>query len=312
MRTRERVTAVLLSLVLPALAFVLLLAFTHLTVTLATYDRALVWVEGTPAQLDEMQRRVASNPWFGHGRTESSRAGKTLPPGCAVDAHEFSFGSLRASEAQAAREILELIASEAGARPCLTNIYIINELPDPAHQTWLDEASSGVLSASLLPFATVLMIYVVLARTLGLATLLGNSGQWLSTLGWGAAAGAAASLVLLASTWARGDAVPGNGFTLAEIGYPMAFTLGVAVPMMDELAFRGWLLPLAQRGIGAIPAAALSAVLFAAANVPVDAWSALGYLALGALLSALFLKTRSMLACVLAHVQVSAWQIWLA
>ena len=69
MRTRDRATALMLSLLLPLAAVALLVAFSVGTVVLAEQDRAIVWAQGTPAQLAEMQRKVLANPWFGNGRS---------------------------------------------------------------------------------------------------------------------------------------------------------------------------------------------------------------------------------------------------
>ncbi|PZO06421.1 MAG: hypothetical protein DCF27_12640 [Lysobacteraceae bacterium] len=316
MRIQDRVIALLLSLALPVLSAVLLVAFTMGTIMLSTNDRAILWATGTPAQLDDIEHQVHRNPWFKHGRTRRDSENNPLPPECDADAREFSFASLGEIEAQAAREILELIASRSGARICLTNMFVINELPDAEHQNGLQKVASVILATSLLPCATVFFIYILLARKLNLATFVGNRGHWTQSLSWGFGAGAAASLALaLAATVAafttgRTQAV--DAVTLGNVGLGMAFALVLAVPVMEEIAFRGWMLPLAQRAVGALPAATLSAVLYAVANLPDDGWSALGYLGLGAIFSALFLRTRSLLACMVAHVQVSAWAFWLA
>ena len=315
MRTRDRAKAVLLSLLLPFAAIALMVVFSIGTVMLADQDRAIVWAEGTPAQLDDMQRKVLANPWFGNGRAALPSSRAPLPTHCSAGAREFSFASLGVTEGQAAREILELLASEAGAHVCLTNVYIINELPDASHQSWLEEAAAIVLAMSLLPCAAVMLLYALMADRLGLTTLLGAKGHETGALAWGIGAGAAASMLM---AWAQHFATfsaavtPPPSLTLATVGYPMAFALIVAVPVTSELAFRGWMQSLAQRGLGAVPAATLSAGLFAAASAPEDHLGAIGYLGLGLMLSALMLRTRSLLACILAHVQVSAWAFWLA
>jgi len=316
MRIQERVVALLLSLALPVLGAALLAAFTMGTIMLSTNDRAILWAAGTPSQLDDMQQQVHRNPWFKHGYTRHASEKNPLPPDCDAGAREFSFSSLGEIEAQAAREILELIASRSGAQICLTNVFVINELSNQAHQSGLQEAASFVLATAILPCATVFFIYILLARRLNLANFVGNCGLWPKALSWGMGAGTAASLALaLAATlaaFATGPAQDVDAMTIGNVGWGMAFALVLAVPVMEEIAFRGWMLPLAERAVGAIPAAALSAVFYAAANLPEDVWSALGYLGLGTILSAIFLRTRSLLACMAAHVQVSALAFWLA
>ena len=310
MRTRDRATTLMLSLLLPLAAVALLVAFSVGTVVLAEQDRAIVWAQGTPAQLAEMQRKVLANPWFGNGRSALPSAHAPLPAACGASAREFSFASLRSTDGQAAREILELIAAQTGAQVCVTDLFIVNELPDASQQSWLQEAASTVLLASLLPCAAVVLLYALMADKLGLATLLGDRGRWTNHVAWGLGAGAAASLLMaLGHHFAEYSAgvSPSPPLTLQTVGFPLAFALLVSIPVMSELAFRGWMQTIAERGIGVLPAAALTAGVFAAANLPEDAWGTVGFLGLGALLSALYLRTRSLLACMLAHVQVSAW-----
>ena len=310
MRIQDRAKALLQSLLLPALAVALLALFTIGAVMLSSNDRAIVWAEGTPAQLGEMQRRVLANPWFKHGRHRQATGNHPLPVECDAGARQFSFGSLGEFEAQAAREILELIASEAGARTCLTNVFIINELPEGASQTWAQKAASTVLGASILPLAMVLFAFVALSGRLRLETLTGRGDRLWVTAAWGAGTGVGVSLVLAVGHWLGAPAA--NAMTLANVGFPLAFTLMVAVPVIEEVAFRGWMLPLAQRGIGALPAALASSALYAAASLPGDAWSAAGYLLLGGACAGLYLRTRSVTACIGANVLASVTAFWLA
>lgn len=309
MRIRERASPLLLSLLLPALAMALLLAFTVGAVMFAANDRAILWAEGTPAQLGEMQRRVADNPWFKHGRIARATIRNPLPPECRSDAREYSFASLGEIEGQAAREILELIAAESGADVCVSNVLMINELPDPDEQTWVQEFASILLGSLILPGAMVLFVFIALSARLRLGTLLGDAGEWNQALSWGLAAGVGASLLLaLGSTLLRGatgDLPPAESITVGNVGYSLAIALVLVVPVTQEVALRGWLIPLAQRGIGAVPAALLSSTLYAAASFPANACSALGYFLLGATYSALYLRTRSLLACIVANVLVS-------
>ena len=315
MRSRGRAKLLLQSLLLPVAAVALLALFTIGAVMLSANDRAIVWAEGTPEQLQEMQRRVSVNPWFKHGRDRHADEGNPLPPECRAGAREFSFGSLGEFEAQAAREILELIASEAGARACLSNVFIINELPGRDSQSWTQQAASTLLGASILPLAMVLFVFVALAPRLQLGALSGSGGMT-RALAWGVGTGAGVSL-LLALTHSLGapaadQAQAAASMTVANVGYPLAFTLMVAVPVIEELAFRGWIIPLAERGIGSLSAALASSVLYMAASLPADAWSAVGYLLLGATYAGLYLRTRSVVACIVANILASVTAFWLA
>lgn len=316
MQLRTRAIPLLLSMLLPFLCVALLALFTIGAVVLSTNDRAIVWAEGTAGQLDEMQRQVSANPWFSHGRSASAGGDRPLPAGCGAGAREFSFGSLGEFEAQAAREILELMASQAGARVCLSNLFIINELPDPGSQGWGQQLAHAVLGASVLPLAMVLFAYLALSRRLGLPPLLAGVNGHAAALGRGIGAGLAMSLlVALALSLRTGIDDPSHAapaMTLSNVGLPLAFTLVIAVPVMEEVAFRGWMIPLAERAIGRWPAALASSGLYAAASLPADAWSAAGYLLLGATYSGVYLRTRSVPACIAANVLASATAFWLS
>jgi membrane protease YdiL (CAAX protease family) len=309
------VKPLLLSLLLPILAMALLAVFTIGAVMLSANDRAIVWAEGTPGQLQEMQHRVLANPWFGHGRGRQATSTNPLPPECGAGAREFSFGSLGEFEAQAAREILELMASETGARTCLSNIFIINELPEHARQSWTQWMASTILGASILPLAMVLFVFAALSARMKLGTPMGNAGTG-RTLAWGTGAGAGVSLLMAIAHWlgvpATDHVQAAASLSVANVGYPLAFTLVLAVPVIEEMAFRGWMIPLAERGMGSVPAALASSVLYAAASLPADAWSASGYFLVGAAYAGIYLRTRSVLACVVANVMVSVTSFWLA
>ena len=91
------------------------------------------------------------------------------------------------------------------------------------------------------------------------------------------------------------------GLAIPEIGASLAFALVIASPFMDELAFRGWMLPLAERATGLLPGAMLSTATYAALQAPSTTLDAAIHVVQGGLYAALFLRTRSLLACVLAH-----------
>ena len=49
-----------------------------------------------------------------------------------------------------------------------------------------------------------------------------------------------------------------------------------------------------------------------AASLPADAWSAAGYLLLGAAYAGVYLRTRSLPACIAANLLASATSFWLS
>lgn len=308
MRMRERAALLALSLLLPLLAVGLLLLFTVGSVALSASDRAIVWAEATPSRLSAMEHRVGANEWFAGGRTLNASERTPLPTDCHPGARQFSFGGLREGEAQAAREILELMASEAGATVCLTNTYLINELPDLSRQHWIQAAASGLLSTSLLPFALVLAAYLSMAGKLQLGSAGFDYGAQTRALGAGVAAAIGVWLLLTAVSAASRLAGQGDdretAMSVALVGPGLAVALILVVPMLLELAFRGWMLPLAGRAIGPVAAALFSSTAYAAASLPMDAWQAAGQFGTGMVLAGLYLRTRSLSACVLASVLV--------
>ena len=309
MKLRARVAMLALSFVLPLLATGSLVLFTVGAVTLAASDRAIIWAESTPSRLNALEQRVRSNPWFGGGRAVDAGENAPLPTDCRPGARQFSFGGLREGEAQAAREILELIASEAGATVCVTNVFVINEPPDPARQNWTEVVSSWLLSTSLIPAAMVVAAYFSMAGALGLPqpiqqpsakrrtlaiALLGALVAWISMSGLSAAAG-----------WAGYEGPTTPAMSIELVGPGLALALMVVVPATMELAFRGWMLPLVERGTGTAPAVVSTAAVFAGANLPDDAWQAAGQFLLGLVLGTVYVRTRSLGACILASIALS-------
>ncbi|MCX7033547.1 MAG: CPBP family intramembrane metalloprotease [Arenimonas sp.] len=314
-RLRDRAILLVQSMMLPLLGVGLLVSFAMGTVMLSANDRAILWAEGTTAQLAVMQDRVAANPWFKHGRSRPATASNPLPAECGAGAREFSFASLGEVEGQAAREILEMIAAEAGARVCLSNIFMINELPDRDTQSWSQLAASAVLGTSMIPCAAVLFVYFAFSNRLRLGTWLGDDGRIARSLSWGLGSGLFASVVVALATLlgpTYNDDPQATAMTVGNVGYSLALALVLVIPVIEEVAFRGWMMPLAERGLGTIASAVASSALYSAASLPADAWSAAGYFCLGLTYAMVYLRTRSLLACIVANVTVSVSSFWLA
>lgn len=87
----------------------------------------------------------------------------------------------------------------------------------------------------------------------------------------------------------------------SSLTLPILLSLGVMIPLIEETSFRAWLIPMAIRSIGKVGGLAFSVAMFAAVHWVFDLPSLLFYIGAGAILSLLWLWTRSLLACVLAH-----------
>lgn len=72
-------------------------------------------------------------------------------------------------------------------------------------------------------------------------------------------------------------------------------------PAIEELAYRAWLITLAERAVGALAAGMLSSLAFAASYLPASGREWLLGILLGAVCSALYLRTRSLWAPVVAN-----------
>lgn len=96
-----------------------------------------------------------------------------------------------------------------------------------------------------------------------------------------------------------------QSFGQSSIFY-LILTIAVA-PLVEEAAYRAWLIPTASKGISQNGAVALSAVLFSVYHLPANGHEWAFYFFAGISLSLLWVRTRSLLACVIAHATVNAF-----
>jgi membrane protease YdiL (CAAX protease family) len=310
-----RLVLLALAILMPLLATSTLFFFAASAVMVGSSDRALVWAEGNRSQLDSMSLRVTQTPWFPQGRTRAPDASNPQPSGCSAAAREFSFGGLRAEQAQAARSVLEAHASDSGARICQSNVFIINEHPDPAATTTATRVASALLQSALIPCGLAVLIYWAFARQLRLQPNAGGQPVRVQ-VAIGALAGVSGVLGLAALAWllrtmgvASPEPLPG---TLAGLGPWLLLAVLFSEPLLEELAFRAWLIPLAERAVGTAGAAVLSTLLFTSVHLPFG-WSGFApALLVGGVLAATYVRTRSLLACVMANALMAAASLLVA
>ena len=309
LRFHHRLGLLALSLLLPALLVGLMAVWFLALTTLSHHDRTLVWVQGTPAQLASLREAVLEHPVFPEGDFAPGGYADHRPAECAGFELAVGFSRLREFELSAAKTTLDELVRESGVQACDAHVFIFNDLPSPFDPTAWDDSLVTLLLALFLPTGTLLIAY----WGFGLAHAL--PAPWhlprpvLRTLGLGAA-GAVAGLLaiklvelMLRLVWpdatVGSDAISGLGpdpFSL-----PVILLVGVYVPFLEELAFRAWLIPVAERAIGLWPACALSVLAFAAIHLPFAGPELLGTLVLGAIFAAVYALTRSLPACLLAH-----------
>jgi len=304
-----------LAILLPLLAAAALVSFAAGAVMVGSTDRALVWAEGSRSQIETMRQRVADSPWFTHGRTRAPDAGNPLPAGCGETAHEFSLGGLRAEQAQAARSVLESYAHDVGATVCLSNVFIINEHPDPVATPPLARISSALLQSALIPCGVALLIYWAFAGQLRLQPNAGGKplpvqlGTAVIAAFVGVLALVGLGWLLRAAGWTSHEPTVGS---LADLGPYLLVAIMFSEPLLEELSFRAWLIPLAERTIGTAGAGTLSTVLFASMHLPFGWDEFASALIAGAVLTATYLRTRSLLACVVANALMAGASLLIA
>ncbi len=93
---------------------------------------------------------------------------------------------------------------------------------------------------------------------------------------------------------------PATWLPLAEAGIEMPLALmlsaSLIVPLIEETAFRAWLIPIAGRVLGVGGAVAFSSVAFALFHGTLDPPHLAFYAAAGLVLSLVWLRTRSLIA----------------
>lgn len=299
----QRIGLVLLALGLPALMLAVTGACLFALTSTGNHDRSLVWVRGTPAQLQALERAVTGHPVFRHGRVEAGAFERHRPRACAPDMVSASFSRLHDYELLVAKATLDALVREAGATPCRAHAFVFNDLPNPLVPGEWSDSLVLVLLMLLLPSGTVLVAWWSCSAQHGLPRLLGSDlpAPATAALALAASVAALASVFAIEAAWPLLAGEPARALRLPSLSPGMLLVAALYAPFLEEVAFRGWLVTVAARALGAPAAAALSALAYAALHLPGGAAATLAALCLGGLLAALFLRTRSVLACIIAH-----------
>ncbi|GAB2654888.1 lysostaphin resistance A-like protein [Arenimonas aestuarii] len=308
-RLVHRLGLLALSLLLPALLVGLMAAWFLALTTLSHHDRSLVWVQGAPAQLAALREAVLEHPVFPEGDFAPGGYADHRPADCAAYDVAVGFSRLREYELSAAKATLDQLVRSAGVRVCEAHVYLFNDLPSPLDPTAWNDSLVTLLLALLLPTGSLLIAYWGFGLALALPSPWHLPRPLLRTLGVGVAGaigGLAAIEVfgrLLHLAWpgtsVGNDAISGLGPD--PLSLTVILLVGVYTPFLEEMAFRAWLIPVAERAIGLWPACALSMFAFAAIHLPSAGPELLGTLMLGAVFAAVYALTRSLPACLIAH-----------
>ena len=299
----QRLALLLLALGLPALMLVVTAGSFFALTSLGNHDRALTWVQGTPVQLQSLERAIAGHPVFRHGRLEPGAFERHRPAPCTPDLVSVSFSRLHNYELLVAKATLDQLVRESGAAPCPAHAFVFNDLPNPLDPTEWDESVAAMLLMLLIPVGSLLAAYWACSGQFGLPALLAGPGPASRWLPW------VAAVVGLAMAWGLmlGGLRTWLGAPPADLAPMPSFSPGMLLiaalyaPFLEETAFRGWLVPIAERAIGTTGACALSALAYACVHLPAGGYQALASLGPGTLLAVLFARTRCLPACLVAH-----------
>lgn len=305
----RRFALLALALLLPLLLALLAVAAWLGLTSLGNYDATLAWVQGSPAQLGQLQAQVETHPVFTDGHFGTAAVQAQRPPECAPDAIGVGFLRLRDFELGVARATLEELIRAAGARPCSAHVFLFNHLPSPFDLTAWSDSVVTLLLALALPTSTLLVAYWGFGRPQGLPSLWRWPAPARKTLGLALLAAAAAIAgeqglrATLAWAWPAAFPTPVADTGLgSNAWHPLVLLgFGLYLPFLEELAFRAWVIPLATRAVGSTAAIALSVLVYVGIQWPIAGPSLAGAAWLGLVLALLWVRTQSLPACVVAH-----------
>lgn len=305
-RLHVRLGLVALSLLLPLVLAVVVLACFHVLTARGDHDRALLWVQGTPAQLQALRERVLHHEVFVHGEAIAGGHARHRPEACARDSTAISFSRLRDFELAAAHDTLDALARDVGTQVCRGHAFVFNDLPNPLDAAQWADSLVSLLLVLLIPTGSVAVVYWAASQQHGLPSPWRSPAPAARAWATGLAGAAVAFIALQAAAQATRTFAPWlgpdiTGWQPATLSPAVFLLAGLYSPFLTELAFRGWLVPIASRAVGTVPAALLSALAGAALPWPDGPGDALASLAFGGVMAAVFLRTRSVPACVIAH-----------
>lgn len=182
-------------------------------------------------------------------------------------------------------------------------LIVVNFAPDVLG----GEATPGIYAAFTLTLYVPLLLIALLAGWLGGTRVL-KAGQ--SPLGWtiaGLVVGAGGLSGALAMSWLSGTVVSGSGATGLTALVVMGLGLTLVQSAMEEVLFRGWLLPVLSQRLGQIAGVCGSTVLFAGFHLIGGARQPLTLVFItlaGLMFGLLALRSGGILAPVAAH---AAW-----
>jgi membrane protease YdiL (CAAX protease family) len=180
--------------------------------------------------------------------------------------------------------------------------------PALAHARTRFDAPALVLTLALRETLALAAVWYVATTLRITANALGVRRPRLGAVALGVVLGVVYLVVTaVAFTWLFPHEPPSPFFVAIRTATPplriaLVLLVGVYSPLVQEVVFRGVLLNGLARWAGALPALAVSAVIFAAVHASTGAASVLQTFAFGLVTGALFLRTRSLTVPIAMHV----------
>lgn len=308
-RLIQRLGLLALSLLLPALLVGLMALWVLALTSLSHHDRTLTWVQGTPEQLAMLRDAVLDHPVFPDGEFAADGFPDHRPEECDTEDMAVGFSRLREFELTAASATLDELIRSSGAQRCDAHVFIFNDLPSPLDPNGWSDSLVTLLLALFVPTGTLLIAYYGFGVAFSLPAPWHLPRPRLRALGVGLG-GALVGLCVVEGiealhglAWPQRPADDGglSGLGPDPLALGVLLLIGVYTPFLEELSFRAWLIPVAERAIGLVPACALSALAFTAIHLPFAGAELPATLALGATFGAVYALTRSLPACLVAH-----------
>lgn len=304
MKPAPKTLLLAMSMLLPVALALCTHLFVNALMQAGDHDRAIVWAQGGHKEVMSAQAALRSNDVFSSGRVIPASATLQPPGTCGNHAVELSFGKLQSSVAQAAREELEHLAHASGLQVCATGLFRINDASTDTAAGRSGFAAQHLLLYIVVPGGICLCLYWMFREQFALPAL--RPGARIPVdFALGAAALLLLFLVVSAVNGAAGlpwqGEQPGVAPGLDASAIVMVLALAAISPIIEELAYRAWLITLAERTLGAWGAGALSTVAFTLSYRPGTLHDTLTLLGIGAVCSLLYVRTRSLVAPVTAH-----------
>lgn len=294
----------LVAIALPVISWVALnLA---LFLGLFTSQRAELWLEGDSRALMAIVEKLRLDAGFQRANLSMQVAGPDRE-GCDGTPMLLRLDVGWAHGDASAQRLDAALRSAVEVRPCSSWRFTSAS----ANSTW----SLGLFALAAL---IVVSIYLVGQRLIRDWPAPHKVSKWTWSLAGGAITGLGAVAYQLV-VYGIGDhwGLEGSArlIALPDHSTPSAaaiIAMTLLIPMAEEVANRGWMMPLLEQVFGLRAAVALGTAVFAASHmlvVPVD-WVA--YLGVSFAITLLWVRMRSLLACVIAHGVINGCALVLA